>query len=63
MKSLKIKTIDDIIEKHLFEYSLYRLAFLDRAIIRLAVYEMLKTDLLRKSSSMKQLNSLRFIPI
>jgi transcription antitermination protein NusB len=40
-----VKSIDDIIEKHLFEYSLYRLAFLDRAIIRLAVYEMLKTDL------------------
>ncbi len=45
---LMVKTIDDIIEKHLFEYSLYRLAFLDRAIIRLAVYEMLKTDLAKE---------------
>lgn len=43
-----VKTIDEIIEKHLFEYSLYRLAFLDRAIIRLAVYEMLKTDLAKE---------------
>ena len=37
--------IDQIIEKHLFEYSLYRLSFLDRAIIRLAVYELNSTDL------------------
>jgi len=36
--------IDQIIEKNLFNYSLYRLSFLDRAIIRVAVYEMLKTD-------------------
>jgi N utilization substance protein B len=43
-----IKEIDKIIEDHLFEYSLYRLAFLDRAIIRLAVYELLKTDLAKQ---------------
>jgi len=43
-----IKEIDLIIENHLFEYSLYRLAFLDRAIIRLAVYELLKTDLAKQ---------------
>ncbi len=40
--------IDQIIESHLYEYSLYRLAFLDRAIIRLAVYELLKTDLAKQ---------------
>lgn len=40
-----LKQIDQIIEDHLYEYSLYRLAFLDRAIIRLAVYELLETDL------------------
>jgi transcription antitermination protein NusB len=43
-----IKEIDSIIESHLYEYSLYRLAFLDRAIIRLAVYELLKTDLAKQ---------------
>ncbi len=41
----QLKKIDQIIEDHLYEYSLYRLAFLDRAIIRLAVYEFLETDL------------------
>ena len=35
--------IDQVIEKHLFDYSLYRLSFVDRAIIRLATYELLKT--------------------
>ncbi|HAX03455.1 MAG: hypothetical protein A2Y45_00155 [Tenericutes bacterium GWC2_34_14] len=35
-----IKDIDDIIEKHLFDYSLYRLNYVDRAIIRLATYEL-----------------------
>ena len=35
-----IKDIDQIIEKHLFDYSLYRLNFVDRAIIRLATYEL-----------------------
>jgi N utilization substance protein B len=38
-----IHEIDDIITKHLFDYSLYRLNFVDRAIIRLATYELLKT--------------------
>ncbi|MBU1093085.1 MAG: transcription antitermination protein NusB [Firmicutes bacterium] len=44
----KTEQIDQIIEKHLYEYSLYRLAFLDRAIIRLAVYELLETDLAKQ---------------
>lgn len=43
-----VKQIDAVIEKHLFEYSLYRLSFVDRAIIRLAVYEMMKTDLAKE---------------
>ena len=44
-KILDAKTsIDEIIEKNLFDYRLARLAYLDRAIIRLAVYEMMKTD-------------------
>ena len=37
--------IDHAIETSLFDYKLSRLAYVDRAIIRLAVYEMLKTDL------------------
>lgn len=40
-----IKEIDQIIEKHLFDYSLYRLNFVDRAIIRLATYELKFTDI------------------
>ncbi|MDD3067951.1 MAG: transcription antitermination factor NusB [Candidatus Izemoplasmatales bacterium] len=40
----ELKSIDEIIESNLFDYSLNRLAYLDRAIIRLAVYEMVKTD-------------------
>jgi N utilization substance protein B len=40
----KLTEIDQMIEKNLFNYSLYRLSFLDRAIIRLAVYELLNTD-------------------
>lgn len=40
----KLKKIDDVIENNLFNYSLYRLAFLDKAIIRLATYEMMYTD-------------------
>lgn len=39
-----IKEIDELIEKHLFDYSLYRLNFVDRAIIRLATYELKFTD-------------------
>ncbi|MDI6452503.1 transcription antitermination factor NusB [Peloplasma aerotolerans] len=40
-----IKEIDETIESNLYDYSLYRLAYVDRAIIRLAVFELLKTDL------------------
>lgn len=39
----ELKLIDEIIEKNLFNYSLQRLGCVDRAIIRLAVYEMIKT--------------------
>ena len=39
----KLEEIDQIIESCLFNYSLYRLAYLDKAIIRLATYEMLYT--------------------
>jgi transcription antitermination protein NusB len=35
-----IKAIDEIIEKHLYNYRLQRLSYVDRAIIRLAVFEM-----------------------
>ena len=38
-----IHEIDKMIETHLFDYSLYRLSYVDRAIIRLATYELLKT--------------------
>ncbi len=41
----QIKDIDQIIENHLFDYSLYRLNFVDRAIIRLATYELKYTDI------------------
>lgn len=44
----QIRKIDQIIETHLYEYSLYRLAFLDRAIIRLAVYELISSDLAKQ---------------
>lgn len=37
---IHIKDIDQLIEDHLFEYSLYRLNFVDRAIVRLATYEL-----------------------
>lgn len=40
-----IKDIDEIIEKHLFDYSLHRLNFVDRAIIRLATFELKYTDI------------------
>ena len=39
----KLKEIDKRIEENLFNYSLYRLAYLDKAIIRLATYEMAYT--------------------
>lgn len=41
---LNIDSIDSIIEQALERYSLSRLSFLDRAIIRLATYEMAYTD-------------------
>lgn len=44
----QLDTLDKIIEKHLYEFSLYRLAFLDRAIIRLAVFELKTTDLAKQ---------------
>ncbi len=44
----KIEGIDQIIENNLYEYSLYRLAYLDRAIIRLAVYELTSSDLAKQ---------------
>ncbi len=40
-----ISEIDQVIENHLFDYSLYRLNFVDRAIIRLATYELKFTDI------------------
>lgn len=40
----KLEEIDEIIENNLFNYSLYRLAYLDKAIIRFATYEMLYTN-------------------
>lgn len=36
----KLDEIDDIIESNLFNYSLNRLSYIDRAIIRLATYEL-----------------------
>ncbi|MFU8792740.1 MAG: transcription antitermination factor NusB [Acholeplasmataceae bacterium] len=38
----RISEIDQIIEKHLYNYRLNRLSFVDRAIIRLAVFELLE---------------------
>lgn len=43
-----LQDIDDMITKHLFDYSLNRLNFVDRAIIRLATFELLKTELDKK---------------
>jgi N utilization substance protein B len=40
----KLDPIDNVIEKSLENYSLNRLSYLDRAIIRFATYEMLYTD-------------------
>ncbi|RJX25411.1 MAG: transcription antitermination protein NusB [Acholeplasma sp.] len=39
-----IKDVDQKIEDHLFDYRLIRLNYVDRAIIRLAAYEMMYTD-------------------
>ncbi len=36
--------IDQTIESNLFNYSLYRLSYLDRAIIRLATYELIASE-------------------
>lgn len=43
-----LNDIDQTIEDHLFDYSLARLAYVDRAIIRLAVYELKYTDLAKQ---------------
>jgi len=43
-----LKKIDQIIETNLVDYSLYRLSFVDRAIIRLAVYELISSDLAKE---------------
>lgn len=40
----KLDDVNLIIENNLYNYSLSRLSFLDRAIIRLATYEMLYTN-------------------
>ena len=37
--------IDALIESHLFNYKLYRLSYVDRAIIRLAVFELLENEI------------------
>lgn len=37
--------IDDVIESQLYNYSLNRISYVDRAIIRYATYEMMFTDL------------------
>ncbi|MFA5560707.1 MAG: transcription antitermination factor NusB [Acholeplasmataceae bacterium] len=39
-----LANIDQAIEDNLYNYSLNRLSFVDRAIIRLATYELLYTD-------------------
>lgn len=41
----KLSEIDEIIEANLTNYSLKRLSFVDRAIIRYATYEMMYSDL------------------
>jgi N utilization substance protein B len=41
----KLANIDEIIETNLFDYRLNRLSYVDRAIIRLAVYELSETNL------------------
>jgi transcription antitermination protein NusB len=40
-----LEIIDEIIQENLYNYSLYRLSFLDRSIIRLATYELKYTEL------------------
>lgn len=41
----KLEEIDDIISDTLFNYTIERLSFIDRAIIRLATYELAFTEL------------------
>lgn len=41
----KVSAIDEVISKYLQNYSIDRLSYLDRAIIRLATYELLYTSL------------------
>ncbi len=40
-----ISPIDDVINKNLTNYSLKRLSYIDKAIIRIATYELLYTEL------------------
>ena len=40
-----LNAIDNTIEEHLFNYSLKRLSFVDRAILRIAVYEIMFSEL------------------
>lgn len=40
-----LNAIDKTIEEHLFNYSLKRLSFVDRAILRIAVYEIMFSEL------------------
>lgn len=42
---LDLDNIDDIITENLFNYQIERLGYLDRAIIRLATYELKNTEL------------------
>lgn len=42
---LSLSEIDDIISENLFNYTIERLGYLDRAIIRVATYELKDTDL------------------
>ncbi|MDR2828716.1 MAG: transcription antitermination protein NusB [Acholeplasmatales bacterium] len=39
----KLDSIDSFIKKHLYEFDLHRISFLDRAIIRLATYDLMYT--------------------
>lgn len=40
----QLHQIDDMIEAHLFNYTLDRISYVDRAIIRLATYELMKKE-------------------
>lgn len=41
---LELNNLDDIINENLFNYQLERIGYLDRAIIRVATYELKNTD-------------------